>query len=161
MVFAYMGPPDARPPFPIYDSLSRPAYRRMPGIKYAYPCNWLQMMENAMDPAHTAFLHTIKWAAITPVPRDPEWAPRRRSEGSIWTPAAWRQRLGAGGRSNPAEPTTVGPGWEDGLEEHAFTGPILFRWIVPMDDTHTLRIEFLLASETEGITPSWLATLTP
>ena len=22
-------------------------------------CNWLQIMENAMDPVHTAFLHTI------------------------------------------------------------------------------------------------------
>jgi phenylpropionate dioxygenase-like ring-hydroxylating dioxygenase large terminal subunit len=34
-------------------------YRLMPGQKYLYPCNWLQIMENAMDPAHTAFLHTI------------------------------------------------------------------------------------------------------
>ena len=54
-----MGPPDRQPPFPVYDSFVRPGYRLMPGPKYYYPCNWLQTMENAMDPAHTAFLHTI------------------------------------------------------------------------------------------------------
>ena len=36
----------------------------MPGQKYFYPCNWLQIMENAMDPAHTAFLHTIVAGAV-------------------------------------------------------------------------------------------------
>jgi phenylpropionate dioxygenase-like ring-hydroxylating dioxygenase large terminal subunit len=34
MVFAYMGPPDAQPPFPTYDSFTRPGYRLMPGRKY-------------------------------------------------------------------------------------------------------------------------------
>jgi phenylpropionate dioxygenase-like ring-hydroxylating dioxygenase large terminal subunit len=42
LVFAYMGPPDEQPPFPIYDSLVRPGYRVIPGRKYFYPCNWLQ-----------------------------------------------------------------------------------------------------------------------
>src|ERR671922_3120842 len=59
IVFAYMGPPDQQPPFPMYDSFSRPGYRLIPGQKYYYPCNWLQILENAMDPVHTAFLHTI------------------------------------------------------------------------------------------------------
>src|ERR1700686_4424847 len=31
IVFAYMGPPDRQPPFPIYDSFVRPAYRMIPG----------------------------------------------------------------------------------------------------------------------------------
>jgi phenylpropionate dioxygenase-like ring-hydroxylating dioxygenase large terminal subunit len=41
------------------DSFARPGYRLIPGQKYFYPCNWLQILENAMDPVHTAFLHTI------------------------------------------------------------------------------------------------------
>ena len=64
VVFAYMGPPDRQPSFPVYDSYSRPGYRLMPGLKYFYPCNWLQIMENTMDPAHTAFLHTIVSGAV-------------------------------------------------------------------------------------------------
>ena len=59
IVFAYMGPPDRRPPFPVYASFVQSGNRLMPGRKYFYPCNWLQIVENAMDPAHTAFLHTI------------------------------------------------------------------------------------------------------
>src|SRR3989442_12953032 len=43
----------------MYDSFTRPGYRLIPGQKYFYPCNWLQILENAMDPVHTAFLHTI------------------------------------------------------------------------------------------------------
>ena len=49
IVFAYLGPPDRQPPFPVYDSFTRPGYRLIPGQKYFYPCNWLQIMENAMD----------------------------------------------------------------------------------------------------------------
>src|SRR5262245_53619304 len=41
IVFAYMGPPDQQPPFPIYDSLERQGYRIIPGQQYFYPCNWL------------------------------------------------------------------------------------------------------------------------
>ncbi len=65
LVFAYMGPPDKQPQFPIYESLEEEgtaliAYRNYSrGI--VADCNWLQIHENAMDPVHTAFLHsTVK-----------------------------------------------------------------------------------------------------
>ena len=50
VMFGYMGPPDKQPPFPLYDCFERPGYRLIPGQKYFYPCNWLQIVENAMDP---------------------------------------------------------------------------------------------------------------
>ena len=31
IVFAYLGPPDQQPPFPVYDSFVRPGYRLIPG----------------------------------------------------------------------------------------------------------------------------------
>src|SRR5437868_8882184 len=64
LVFAYLGPPDEKPPFPIYDRLIRPGYGVTPGRKWSDPCNCLQIMENTMDPAHTAFLHTIVSGAV-------------------------------------------------------------------------------------------------
>jgi len=64
MVFAYMGPPEEKPAFPTYDSFNRPGYRMIPGQKYFYPCNWLQILENTMDAVHTAFLHTIVSGAV-------------------------------------------------------------------------------------------------
>lgn len=62
LVFAYMGPPDKEPLFPRFDILERPgtelfAYRNTSRGAVA-ECNWLQIQENAMDPVHTAFLHS-------------------------------------------------------------------------------------------------------
>ena len=54
-----MGPPEDIPDFPILDTYEREGYRLMPGKRYDYPCNWLQILENAMDPVHASFLHTI------------------------------------------------------------------------------------------------------
>ncbi len=62
LVFAYMGPPGTAPLFPRFDILEQPdttlvAYRNLSRGAVA-PCNWLQIQENAMDPVHTAFLHS-------------------------------------------------------------------------------------------------------
>ena len=52
----------------------------------------------------------------------------------------------------------VAPIWETGQQEHPFSGPMMSRWIVPLDDTNTMLIEFRHVSETEGIvTPDWWA----
>jgi nitrite reductase/ring-hydroxylating ferredoxin subunit len=67
IVFAYIGPPDQQPPFPVYDSFIRPGYRLLPGRKYVYPCNWLQIIENAMDPVHTAAAFAAFKMAVTPL----------------------------------------------------------------------------------------------
>jgi phenylpropionate dioxygenase-like ring-hydroxylating dioxygenase large terminal subunit len=117
MVFAYMGPPDRQPSFPVYDSFVRPGYRLLPGPKYFYPCNWLQIMENVMDPVHTAFLHTIVSGsqftdefgvlAGTGVRRDASGHDLHRDT------AGRTERLGANGRSCSAEPAAGGPGLGD------------------------------------------------
>jgi phenylpropionate dioxygenase-like ring-hydroxylating dioxygenase large terminal subunit len=59
IVFAYLGPPNRRPPLPIYDIYGRPGFRLGPGQKYFYPCNSRQIMENAMGPGPHGVLHTI------------------------------------------------------------------------------------------------------
>jgi hypothetical protein len=51
----------------------------------------------------------------------------------------------------------VAPIWEDGRQEHPFSGPMMSRWIVPLDDTNTMLIEFRHVSETDGVTPAWWA----
>jgi phenylpropionate dioxygenase-like ring-hydroxylating dioxygenase large terminal subunit len=161
IVFAYMGPPDQRPPFPVYDSFTRPGYRLIPGRKYFYPCNWLQIMENAMDPVHTAFLHTIVSGSqftdqfgVVPelefmeTPVGMMYIGTRRVGDNVWA------RMVEAILPNLQQ---VAPVWEDGHQEHPFSGPMMSRWIVPLDDTNTMFIEFRHLSETEGITPSWWA----
>ena len=161
IVFAYMGPPDAQPPFPMYDSYTRPGYRLIPGQKYYYPCNWLQILENAMDPVHTAFLHTIVSGSqftdqfgevpeldFVETPVGIIYIATRRVGGHIWA------RMVEIVAPNLQQ---VAPIWEDGLKEHSFSGPMMSRWIVPVDDTHTMFVEFRHVSETAGATPSWWA----
>jgi len=56
LVFAYMGPPELMPDFPILDSLNIKNHELVPYSIYS-PCNWLQETENAIDPFHSVFLH--------------------------------------------------------------------------------------------------------
>jgi len=59
LIFTYMGPPDETPEFPIYDTLVWPQPNTLVPYKLDMPCNWLQVHENAADPIHTAYLHSI------------------------------------------------------------------------------------------------------
>src|SRR6266704_1769075 len=145
ILFAYLGPPDRQPPFPVYDSLARPGYRVIPGQQYFYPCNWLQIMENTMDPAHTAFLHTIVSGAVftnefgvlpelefVETPIGMIYVATRRVGDNIWA------RMVENILPNLQQ---VAPIWEDGRKEHPFSGPMMSRWIVPMDNTNTMFVE--------------------
>ncbi|MBV8868752.1 MAG: aromatic ring-hydroxylating dioxygenase subunit alpha [Acetobacteraceae bacterium] len=162
IVFAYMGPPDRMPPFPTYDSLQpRPGFRIMPGRKYFYPCNWLQILENTMDPAHTAFLHTIVSGAVfteqfgvlpeldfVETPVGCIYVATRRVGDHVWA------RMVENVMPNLQQ---VAPIWEDGQRAHGFSGPMMSRWIVPLDDTNTMFVEVRHVSETAGETPGWWA----
>jgi phenylpropionate dioxygenase-like ring-hydroxylating dioxygenase large terminal subunit len=57
LIFGYFGPPSSIPEFPVYDSYDYPDDKLVPYC-ITYPCNWLQVRENVMDPAHAVFLHT-------------------------------------------------------------------------------------------------------
>ncbi len=161
VVFTYMGPPEQQPPFPMYDSFTRPGSRLIPGQKYFYPCNWLQILENAMDPVHTAYLHTIVAGSqftdefgklpeldFAETPTGMIYIATRRVGENIWA------RMVENVLPNLQQ---VAPVWENGHQVHPFGGPMMSRWIVPQDDTHTMFVEFRHVSETEGATPSWWA----
>lgn len=59
LIFAYMGPPELTPEFPIYDTFGYPEGSKLVPLKLELPCNWVQISENAADPIHNAFLHVI------------------------------------------------------------------------------------------------------
>ena len=58
LAFAYMGPPEHRPPFPVLDTFDEDGDEMIPYL-ITSPCNWLQVMENAWDPFHVVYLHTL------------------------------------------------------------------------------------------------------
>ena len=57
LVFAYMGPPEHEPEFPIYDTLEIPDQVMRP-YRAPFHCNWLQVLDAILDPIHTSFLHS-------------------------------------------------------------------------------------------------------
>ncbi len=162
IVFAYMGPPEQKPAFPVYDTFNRRGYRMIPGRKYCFPANWLQIHENTMDPVHTAFLHTIVSGAVfteefgvlpeldfVETPIGTVYVATRRVGDNVWT------RMVEVVLPNLQQ---VAPIWEDGRAERSFSGPMMSRWAVPLDDTNTMLIEFRHVCETDSTTtPEWWA----
>ncbi len=57
LIWAYLGPSPA-PLLPRWDVLADPDLDRSIGIS-RIPCNWLQPMENSMDPMHFEWLHAV------------------------------------------------------------------------------------------------------
>jgi phenylpropionate dioxygenase-like ring-hydroxylating dioxygenase large terminal subunit len=141
IVFAYMGPPDNRPAFPIYDSYELEGYRHAPDLSPILPCNWLQIRENTMDPVHTSFLHTIvsgtqftdQFGVIPELqwketPIGMVYIASRRVEDRVWV------RILDVMLPNIHQVPAL---WEDAKEVRIRTRPIQTVWTVPVDDMNT------------------------
>ena len=141
LVFAYMGPPEKKPEFSIYDTMDMPGDEMVP---YAIdmPCNWLQVSENPMDPIHSVFLHT----RVTRAQFNPAWGAKgilewhrmkertgiyltntRRWNEYIWT------RTAESWVPNFAQPPDV---YQDADREKFFPRAGITKWVVPVDNTH-------------------------
>jgi nitrite reductase/ring-hydroxylating ferredoxin subunit len=57
LIFAYLGPPEAAPDFPVYDAMEFPDMEMVP-YRAPFACNWLQVLDAILDPLHTSFLHS-------------------------------------------------------------------------------------------------------
>jgi nitrite reductase/ring-hydroxylating ferredoxin subunit len=146
MVFAYMGPPDKKPTFPVYDTFELPGYEIVPRKPNVLPCNWVQNKENQMDPIHLSFLHTIvsgvqfnenfadvpemEWM-LTPIGM--VYIATRRVGDNIWV------RMADSIMPNIAQvPATS----EDGKDAKVFSRPEATNWAVPISDTETMIFAF-------------------
>ena len=142
LVFVYMGPPEHKPEFPIYDTFEIPGDRLVP-YYITYPCNWLQVQENVMDPAHGVFLHTrISFTQFADVWGElPVMNFRKTPTGMIYiTSRRWGENVWV--RSNDiilGNLAQVGHIWEDGQEVKSYVRAGITRWTIPIDNT-TCRI---------------------
>jgi nitrite reductase/ring-hydroxylating ferredoxin subunit len=144
IVFAYLGPPEKKSPFPLYDSLERPGYQSYCPGKNLLPCNWLQIVENGMDPIHTTFLHarvsglqqrpasflelgTLDWME-TPIGMIYMYS--RRVKDLIFV----RMNDSIFPNISQAAPSGGKVGHEEGLD--LALGPV---WTVPVDDCNSIK----------------------
>ena len=149
-----MGPAGQRPAFPIFDTYDMPGYRSAPRTHMVWPCNWLQVTENAMDPVHFLFLHAISGNIgfteefkevgeidFMETPIGMVYIDTRRFGYKVWvrvtdyTYPAIHQGCDLGGD----------------IDNRDLNGPTITTWTVPIDDTHTMRIGFSRAREGEEL----------
>ena len=143
LVFAYLGKPEERPRFPVFDTFELPGNRLVP-YAIAQPCNWLQVQENAMDPIHAVYLH----ARVNRVQLSGPWAEVPTCEffesgDSMYYVTGRRVGDMVWIRSGEIIlPNLVQTGslWEEARAERLFSRVSLSRWDVPLDDTHTMAI---------------------
>jgi phenylpropionate dioxygenase-like ring-hydroxylating dioxygenase large terminal subunit len=161
LVFAYMGPPDRRPSFPMYDSYDVPGYRLMPAAQFTLPCNWLQVKDNSMDPVHTAFLHALSSGyqfteAFGAVP-EIDWKltdagmvylATRRVGDLVWVRVC---------DFMPPNVHQFTREIEDASAVKPASRPVIIRWAVPNDDTHTTNFELAQVDPAWGLAPEQVA----
>lgn len=140
LIFAYLGPPESVPTFPMLDVWQESDVDLVP-YSYRYPCNWLQRWENSQDPVHSVFLHTRisgvqfaeSWGELSVV----DWARTPLGLMNInvrrWKKNVWVRT----GETIMPNITLVGPAWEKGEDEKYFQRVAGTRWLRPIDDTHT------------------------
>lgn len=141
LIFAYLGPPERVPSFPIFDTFEIPGVEMVP---YAaeFPCNWLQVTENGVDPVHSMFLHTIvsgpQFADTWGVLGDVEYHDRelctyctigRRVDDNIWVRV---QENILPNITQSGAVLTI-----DGKTAKYFGRNTFFRWCLPVDNTNT------------------------
>lgn len=143
LIFAYLGPAPA-PDLPKLDILVATGGTRRAGFARFVPANWLQLVDNHQDPAHTTFLHK----QIQPWQQMPECHYFDTDLGSIAVAVREGPRKGT---RYVREVHFIAP---NGLkvpipdaDEQAFDQPSTLRyaWVVPVDDFNSVEWEVLFA----------------
>ena len=143
LLFAWLGPPEERPPFPIFDTERMPDATRKP-FSLTTPCNWLQIYENTQDPIHVLHLHArssgVQFGAASGIDQVIEYqdtplgmmnVQTRQVDGRVWVRTV---------DSILPNANQTGAIWEEAEEPKAFQRCAMLRWMVPVDDTATCTI---------------------
>lgn len=142
LYWAYMGPGPA-PEIPKYDTLVRKDVRRKILVHPQLDCNWLQAMENSVDPSHLQILHQefAGRKGRKPVSTTRGFTDDVESYEFYRVPyGIIKKRLYKNGM----------------LDEHPLIFPNILRQgastqiRVPIDDTHTMHIHVICTAKEDG-----------
>jgi 5,5'-dehydrodivanillate O-demethylase len=166
LIFAYLGPEPA-PLLPRYDGYVIEGAIRFIG-KGVIPCNWLQIMENSVDPTHTEWLHGKFYEFLKEEEgvKVPISAHHEKIAFDEFPHGIIKRRLLAGQTEDSEDwktghplvfPNTLKTGSSGGLWiQHTF------QLRVPIDDTHTQHYWYHAFVPPEGApVPDELLTQTP
>lgn len=144
LLYAYFGPKPA-PLLPRYDVLARGDGERRIVVLPRLDCNWLQPMENSVDPTHTAYLHSGRSGRPTHGDRELEIA---KYEFEVFEYGIMKKRFARNG------------GGLELVNAHPLVFPNMLRqhhgkehyiqYRVPVDDTRTLFFEVYFLESPDG-----------
>jgi len=144
MIWAYLGPLPA-PELPRWDALMRDDLEKKLRITHL-DCNWLQCMDNSLDPSHFEHLHGVYGNyMMKKLGRPPMLNPARhiKIDFDVFEFGIYKRRL-TEGMSEDAPDWTVGhPILFPNILAQGGPGQMSWQFRVPMDDTHTLHFVLL------------------
>jgi 5,5'-dehydrodivanillate O-demethylase len=156
LLFAYLGPADKKPILPKWDLLMREDGLRKVEICQVLRCNWLQAMENSVDPVHTYYLHshTLKLKG------DPDhvpfhYQPLSKIEFELVVHPTWagiqKQRFFAGENARVEAPHPL-------IFPNILFVPVRMGYAMhfrtPIDDTHTQIFHLRFRPTKDGSIPA-------
>ena len=143
LLFAYLGPPELRPPFTVFDTQADYGVEKVP-FSLSAPCNWLQIYENTQDPVHVVHLHSnvsgIQFGVASGVDQIIEYQDSPLGMINIQTREVnqfvWNRTV----ESILPNANQTGAIWEEAQSEKFFQRSSLLRWVVPLDNTSARTI---------------------
>src|SRR6266508_532427 len=154
LIFAYLGPEPA-PLLPRWDLLVREDLERNIGIT-VLPCNWVQVMENSLDPVHLEYLHTKYMNYVMKRRGQPPVAVpghHERIAFDVWEYGIFKRRL-LEGQSEDVDDWRIGHPvlFPNTLAVGASDAPTL-QIRVPVDDATTLHYWYFTTVRKPGSPP--------
>ncbi len=141
LAFAYLGPEPA-PLLPRYDLFVWSGVLRDIG-RAMLPCNWLQIMENSVDPVHLEWLHGRHLAAVREglgAPAPTRYRRRHAEIGfEVFPHGIVKRRVLEGGSRDDDDWRIGHPLVFPGMVRVGAQRQHRFQIRVPVDDTHTLH----------------------
>ncbi|MEM7403897.1 MAG: aromatic ring-hydroxylating dioxygenase subunit alpha [Pseudomonadota bacterium] len=143
LLFAYLGPPELTPELPTFDTEYMPGTVSKP-FSIMTPCNWLQVYENTQDPIHVLHLHArssgVQFGAASGVDQVIDY---RRTPLGMFN--VQTRHIGARLWTRTTDSilpngNQTGAIWEEADTDKSFQRVAILRWMVPVDNTHTITI---------------------
>jgi 5,5'-dehydrodivanillate O-demethylase len=154
LIWAYLGPEPA-PLLPRWDLLVRDDVEREIGIT-RLPCNWLQIMENSLDPVHLEYLHSVYMNYVfkrrgRPAPTVTKHHDRIAFD--VFEYGITKRRLWQGDAEDSTEWTVGHPILFPNILSVGEPDAPQFQIRVPMDDTHTYHVWYRCKTVGPGNSP--------
>jgi 5,5'-dehydrodivanillate O-demethylase oxygenase subunit len=154
LIWAYFGPKPV-PLLPRYDLFVRADLEREIGIT-RLPCNWLQIMENSVDPVHLEYLHSVYMNYVLKRQGKPPASQTKHHDRiafDVFEYGIVKRRLWVGDSEDSDEWHVGHPILFPNILSVGEGGRPQFQIRVPIDDTNTYHVWYRTKTRSDGAPP--------